>query len=160
MRRRSRNIPRMPITKNADSGRSPQRLPPEPHFSSPLFRQILPTRVRGFDQSFLFLPPPAFQLLFTIDCALDLISNVSTAVRRERLVSASLQPASSGCFDSETRLFARLFAQHDKRPDRLAAGRTHVGRLQPPNIRGKLKITPPSVAKQQTLFTIPILVLS
>jgi hypothetical protein len=68
MRRRSRNIPKMQITKNADSRRSPQRLTPEPHFSSPFFRQILPTKLQ--------LERAA--------------GNFGMAVRRERLVSASL----------------------------------------------------------------------
>jgi hypothetical protein len=39
---------------------------------------------------------------------------LAQAAPRELPVAASSRMASSGCFDSEPRLFARLFAQHDR----------------------------------------------
>jgi hypothetical protein len=45
---------------------------------------------------------------------LNLLHNlVVQALPRKRLASASSQPPSSGCFDSEPRMAARLSAQHD-----------------------------------------------
>ena len=43
---------------------SPKRLSVKPHFAPPLFGEILPSWIRGFNQSYFLLPAPAFKLFF------------------------------------------------------------------------------------------------
>src|SRR4051794_222266 len=55
------------LQRHAVSGSFLQGLSPEPHFASPVFRQVLPAWVGFFDQSDFFLATPAFELLLPAD---------------------------------------------------------------------------------------------
>jgi hypothetical protein len=61
------------LSRHAASGSFLKRLSPKPHFSSPVFSQVLPARIDLLDESDFLFAPPAFQLLFPIDGRLGVI---------------------------------------------------------------------------------------
>ena len=57
------NHPENASRNHADSRRSLEVLSPKPHFPAPVLSQVHPSWIHFFDQSYLLVPAPAFQLL-------------------------------------------------------------------------------------------------
>lgn len=58
---------------DAESGNSTQALSSEPHFPSPIFRQVLPARIHFLDQRNLLFTTPALHLLFATNSDLHIL---------------------------------------------------------------------------------------